>query len=191
MRILHQWHVHGAPVVAPLEFFSFTLVAESYISNTVTAAGDTSILRAVDLRLELQKNVTTREVGNIEGWREVICLCGSGTPELNITFLNIFLQWLTKLEARKYVQKSVPAKNEENLELLKCTGSPDIRHADSYRLRYKYCSQTYVHNRREILLIIERIRTWRRSWTLRLCSTNLKYTVDVFMPKREIFCQVR
>ena len=64
---------------------------ESYISNTVTAAGDTSILGAVDLRLELQKNVTTREVGDIEGWREVICLRGSGSPELNITFLNIFL----------------------------------------------------------------------------------------------------
>lgn len=101
---------------------------------------------AVDLRLELQKNVTTREVGNIEGWREVICLCGSGSPELNITFLNIFLQCLTKLETCKYIQDSVPVKNEGNLELLKCTGLPDIRHADSYRLRYKYGSQIYVHN---------------------------------------------
>jgi hypothetical protein len=103
-------------------------VAQSYISNTVTAAGDTSILGAVDLRLELQKNVTTREVGNIEGWREVICLCGSGTPELNITFLNIFLQCLTKLETCKYIQDCVPVKNEGNLELLKCTGWPDISH---------------------------------------------------------------
>jgi len=110
-------------------------VAKSYISNTVTAADDTSILGAVDVRLELQENVTTREVGNIEGWREVICLCGSGTPELNITFLNIFL---TKLEACKYIQESVPVENEGRLELLKRTGSPDIRHADSYRLRYKY-----------------------------------------------------
>lgn len=180
MRILHQWHVHGAPVVAPLEFFSFTLVVESYISNTVTAAGDTSILGAVDLRLELQENVTTREVGNIEGWREVICLCGSGNPELNITFLNIFLQWLTKLEACKYIQESVPVKNEGNLELLKCPGSPDIRHAESYRLRYKYGSQTYVHNRWEILLIIERVWTWQRSWTLGLCFTNFTYNVYVF-----------
>ena len=117
-------------------------MAESYISNIVTAVGDTSIQGAVDLRLELQKDVTTREVGNIEGWREVICLCGSGTPQLSISFLNIFLQCLKKLEACKYIQGSVPVKNEGSLELLKFDGSPGIRHADSYRLRYKYGSQT-------------------------------------------------
>lgn len=87
------------------------------------------------MRLELQENVTTREVGSIEGWREVICLCGTGTPELNITFLNIFL---TKLEACKYIQESVSVNNEGSLKLLKRTDSPDIRHADPYRLRYKY-----------------------------------------------------
>jgi hypothetical protein len=127
-RILHRLHVYGAPEVVPSESFSFSLVAESYISNTVTAVGDTSIQGAVDLRLELQNYVTTREDGNIEGWREVICLCGSGTPELDITFLNIFFRCLTNLEACKYIQGSVPVRNDGNVELLKCTDSTEVRY---------------------------------------------------------------
>jgi hypothetical protein len=75
-------------------------------------------------------------------------------PELDITFLNVFYKLLTKLEACKYIQESVPVRNEGNVELLKCTDPPAFRYAHAYRLRYRYGSQTYVHNVWEILLIV-------------------------------------
>jgi hypothetical protein len=46
----------GAAVVAAFQLFSFSSVAESDISNIVTAVGDTSIQRAVESRREIERS---------------------------------------------------------------------------------------------------------------------------------------